>query len=154
MPTIAIATSDDEIARCLPVMAQLRPYLDAGDAEAFVARVRRMQGTGFLLAYRADDAGVVRAVAGYRYLEQLVRGRTLYVDDLVTDADARSTGHGAALLEWLYGEACAARCNALTLDSGVQRHQAHRFYFREGMHVVGFHFVRDCPGFPEAGWQD
>ena len=30
-------------------------------------------------------------------------------------------------------------CKSLTLDSGVQREQAHKFYFREGMTVVGYH---------------
>jgi hypothetical protein len=34
----------------------------------------------------------------------------------------------------------AAGCLRFTLDSGVQRSQAHKFYFREGMTVTSFHF--------------
>lgn len=136
MAQITIAASDDEITRCHGVMAQLRPHVPL---DGFVSRVRRMQQHGFHLAYLADD-GVVRAVAGYRILEQLFSGRVLYVDDLVTDADTRSRGHGAALLQWLEARAREAECEYLELDSGVQRAAAHRFYFRHGLSIIGYHF--------------
>lgn len=141
MPNVRHAGSDAEIAACFPVMVQLRPHLAA---DAFVPRVRRMQATGYHLSYATDDGGAVRAVAGWRVLDQLVRGPVLYVDDLVTDAVARSRGFGEALLDALYAEACARGCAALELDSGVQRAAAHRFYFRERMTIVGYHFVRAC----------
>lgn len=143
---IALAESDAEIAGCHPVMHQLRPHVPL---DGFVARVRRMQGEGFRLAYLAE-AGEVRAVAGFRVLEQLVAGRVLYVDDLVTDGAARSTGCGAALLAWLRERARADGCEYLELDSAVQRAGAHRFYFRHGLTIIGYHFRteplrRDAP---------
>jgi GNAT superfamily N-acetyltransferase len=134
---IALAQSDDEIARCFPVMLQLRPHLVEAD---FVSRVRRMQKEGFHLAF-LDSAGAVRAVAGYRYHDKLHSGRNLYVDDLVTDSDDRSRGFGGKLLAWLTDEARAHGCVQLELDSGVQRFDAHRFYHRERMHVSAYHFV-------------
>jgi GNAT superfamily N-acetyltransferase len=134
---IALAQSDAAIARCFGVMAQLRPHLVESD---FVSRVRRMQTEGFHLA-SLEDAGAVCAVAGYRYYDKLFSGRNLYVDDLVTDASRRSRGHGAALLQWLADEAKRHGCVQLELDSGVQRFEAHRFYFRERMHVSAYHFV-------------
>ena len=138
--TIALATSDADIARCFTVMQQLRPHLVEAD---FIARVRRMQAEGFLLAYLEDHDAVVRAVTGYRYYEKLFSGKNLYVDDLVTDATERSRGHGRALLGWLAAEARAHGCDQLELDSGVQRFEAHRFYLRERMHISAYHFVID-----------
>jgi GNAT superfamily N-acetyltransferase len=135
---IRLAESDDDILRCFPVMAELRPHLDR---DAFLPRIRRMQReNGFWMAFVEDD-GEVRAVAGYRYLDLLFSGLTLYVDDLVTDPRHRSSGHGRALLGWLRDEARAKGCATLTLDSGVQRTDAHRFYFRERMHIHGYHFT-------------
>lgn len=136
-PTIIHARTDPEIARCFPVMHQLRPHLIEAD---FVARVRRMQTEGFHLAL-LEDGGSVGAVAGYRYQEKLFSGRNLYVDDLVTDAGRRSRGHGRALLAWLVAEARAHGCDQLELDSGVQRRDAHRFYFRERLHISSYHFA-------------
>ncbi len=118
-------------------MAQLRPHLVEGE---FVARVRRMQGEGFHLAF-LEEAGAVRAVAGYRYQDKLFSGKNLYVDDLVTDATQRSHGHGHTLLAWLGDEAKRHGCVQLELDSGVQRFEAHRFYLRERMHISAYHFV-------------
>lgn len=135
-PRIATADSDEAILRCHAILAQLRPHIPM---VGFVERVRRMQTYGFRLAYlEVDD--VVRAVAGYRLLDQFVSGMVLYVDDLVTDEAARSQGFGATLLGWLEAEARAAGCTHLELDSGVHRADAHRFYFREGLTIIGFHF--------------
>ena len=136
MPTIHIAESSAEIADCFPIMAQLRPHLERGE---FMTRVQRQMADGYRLAYlRADNS--VKAVAGYRITENLAWGRFLYVDDLVTDQAARSQGYGKVLLAWLAGHACRNGCAQLHLDSGAQRKDAHRFYLREGMENLGFHF--------------
>lgn len=134
---IRLAESDDDVLRCFPVMAELRPHLSRDE---FLPRIRRMQGeNGFLMAF-VEEGGDVRAVAGFRYLDLLFSGLTLYVDDLVTDPRHRSSGHGRALLGWLRDQARARGCATLTLDSGVQRIEAHRFYFRERMSIQGYHF--------------
>ena len=138
MASLRLAESDSDLNRCYPVMRQLRPHLAAA---GFVARVRAMQREGYAIAMREDDTGAVRAVAGFRIFDMLACGRTLYVDDLVTDEAARSQGHGAALLRWLVERARAAGCHHFSLDSGTHRREAHRFYFRERMHVSSFHFA-------------
>lgn len=133
---IHIASTDDEIRACFPVMVQLRPQFAE---DAFLAQVRRQQQEGYQLAYLADG-GQVRAAAGFRLQEMLYRGRHVYVDDLVTDGRARSQGYGDALFDWLAAWAREHECVRLELDSGVQRFDAHRFYFRKRMHVASYHF--------------
>jgi ribosomal protein S18 acetylase RimI-like enzyme len=73
--------------------------------------------------------------------ENLVRGRHLYVDDLVTDAAARSRGHGDALFDALVAEARRQGCAWLVLDSGLENGAAHRFYFRRRLTVAAFRFA-------------
>jgi len=137
--SVRIALSDEEIRRCFPVMKELRTELsEAG----FVAQVRRIEMGGFRLAY-VEDAGTVKAVAGFRVTENLFNGKFMYVDDLVTDAHARSQGYGQLLMDWLGEHARANGCRALTLDSGVQRFDAHRFYLRNRMAISSHHFFLD-----------
>lgn len=140
---IGLAETEEEIARCFAVMAHLRTHLAA---EEFVARVRAQQAEGYRLAYlkvsSGEDAGAVVAVAGFRVMEMLATGRTLYVDDLVTDEKRRSRGHGKAMLDWLQAYARESGCATFSLDSGTQRQEAHAFYFREGMRVTSFHFAK------------
>ncbi|MFD3164875.1 GNAT family N-acetyltransferase [Herpetosiphon sp. NSE202] len=125
-----------EITSTFAVMQQLRPALVEAE---YVARIQRMQQHGYRLAAVVVD-GEVQALAGYRFMEMLYAGMLLYVDDLITSANQRSSGHGKALLDWLKAEAKAQGCNELHLDSGVQREQAHKFYFREGLTINAYHF--------------
>ena len=134
---IALATERVAIARCHPVMLELRPHLS--DREGFVTRVERQQVAGYFLAY-LEAAGVVRSVAGFRLQEKLSAGRFLYVDDLVTRAADASKGYGGALFDWLVAHAREAGCGQLQLDSGVWRYGAHRFYLRKGMDITCHHF--------------
>ena len=72
--------------------------------------------------------------------ENTFDGVQMYVDDLVADESRRSKGIGKALMDHLQHLARDAGCENFNLDSGTQRQQAHRFYFREGMVITSFHF--------------
>jgi GNAT superfamily N-acetyltransferase len=135
--TIWVAQTDEQVARCYPVMFELRPHL-AG--ETFVRLIRAMQREGYVLV-GLEDQGEVRAVAGFRINVILARGKNLYVDDLVTAEAYRSHAYGRALLHWLIQHARNQDCDSFDLDSGVHRFRAHRFYFREGLHVGAYHFT-------------
>lgn len=135
---IAPATTEDEIRRCFPVMRELRPHFD--DEKKFVERVQFQQQSGYLLAFVESD-NEIRAVAGYRYLESLFSGKFVYVDDLVAREADRSLGFGGQLLDWLIDEARQNGCENFELDSGVQRFDAHRFYFRKRMKIAAYHFT-------------
>jgi GNAT superfamily N-acetyltransferase len=134
---IGRATTGPEILRVHPVMLELRPH--RADERAFVRQVQRQMREGFRLAFLERD-GEVCAAAGYRIHEMLFSGRTLYVDDLVTREADRSKGFGGQLFDWLVEEARREECESFTLDSGVQRHDAHRFYLLKRMKIDSHHF--------------
>ena len=136
MRTIQIATTTKEIARCFSVMCQLRPLLIE---EEFLARIQAQQVEGYQLAFLEHEAAVV-SVAGFRIQNILSSGKTFYVDDLVTDAAARSKGHGEAMIQWLIALAKEAQCNSFDLDSGTHRQDAHAFYLRNRLRITSFHF--------------
>jgi GNAT superfamily N-acetyltransferase len=126
------------LADVLPVLRELRPHLTA-EVLRSVYDEGVGQGLRFLAAYRS---GACVGVAGWRLMATTSSGRKLYVDDLVTTSSARSTGVGAAMLAELAARARAAGCTQLELDSGVQRTDAHRFYFREHLSITAYHFAR------------
>lgn len=134
---ITLADTDAQIAGCFAVMAQLRPHLVEAE---FVARVQLMQAEGFRLA-ALSDGGQVRAVAAFRLMEKLFSGRILYLEDLVTEAAFRSQGYGTRLMEWLCDYGRSHECTLLKLNSGVQRADAHRFYFARRMQIASYHFM-------------
>ena len=135
---IALAKSAEEISKCFPVMAELRPHLAEKD---FQRRVEHLaEKTGFEMAY-LSDGGEVKAVAGFRISEWLaVEGKYLEIEDLVTSDNERSKGYGGELFDWLVEYAKEKGCTHLRLVSNVARAGAHRFYERKRMTHVAKYF--------------
>ena len=125
----------DWFAKAEAVHRQLRTVLPPAYAE----KMKRVFSGGARMCVAVEGADVA-GVAVYRVYENTFQGRQLYVDDLVTNERQRSSGVGRALLSYLEHKARAANLENLALDSGTQRQQAHKFYFREGMVVTAFHF--------------
>jgi GNAT superfamily N-acetyltransferase len=144
------AESDAEVAACFDTMRELRPHL--ASAHELVERVSRQRADGYrLLAAWQDDAGqqtgagqrtgAVVALAGYRVQENLIHGRFLYVDDLVSRERARRAGLGRRLIAAVAAEARALGCGKVVLDTGLANTLAHRFYYRQGMLATALRFA-------------
>lgn len=136
MVSINLAESKEQIYRCFSVMHQLRPRLSA---DTFVDQIEQQQREGYRLAFLEHEGAVV-SVAGFRVMSVLWSGRTLYVDDLITDEAMRSHGFGAQMITWLAALAREEGCETFSLDSGTHRQEAHAFYFRQGFRITDFHF--------------
>lgn len=133
---IYIAKSIQDIEDCYSVMVQLRTSLSKDE---FVKRVNRQKKDGYMLAFIKDNNNVM-SVAGFRILDNLAHGKFMYIDDFVTDSENRSKGYGDKLFDFLIDYAKKEKCKAVHLDSGVQRFDAHRFYFRKRMTIASHHF--------------
>jgi GNAT superfamily N-acetyltransferase len=140
MNTLRLSHIDDssqDYLTCFNVMRELRPHLT--DADAFVQQVRRQSQQGYRLLVAWQD-GHLMGLAGYRVQENLLYGKFLYVDDLVTVANAQRHGVGGKLIEALRNEATRQSCAHLVLDTALGNALAQRFYFRQGLLSKGLHF--------------
>lgn len=136
---VYLAESIGAITKCFPVVKQLRPHLSE---DTFVTQVQRqMEGHGYSLVF-IEENGAVVAAAGYRVAEFLAWGKTMYVDDLITNETDRGRGFGGRLLNWLMEKAKETGCAELHLDSGVHRFDAHRLYLSNKMIIGGHHFSK------------
>ncbi|MEZ9410027.1 GNAT family N-acetyltransferase, partial [Vibrio lentus] len=82
----------------------------------------------------------VLAAAGFSVGEKLAWGKHIYIEDLVTNAQFRSSGVGKFIIDWFKTYALESGCEQIHLDSGVQRFPAHKFYLREGFNIASHHF--------------
>jgi GNAT superfamily N-acetyltransferase len=133
------AETDDQIMRCFPLMKVLRPHLEE---TKFLAAVRQQQTQGYHLLFVESD-GTVKSAAGYRIQAFLAWGKCLYIDDLITLPGATRQGLAGQLLDWLIDHARAEECDSVHLDSGYQRHHAHRLYLNKGFTLNCHHFAID-----------
>jgi len=132
------AVVDEALLRAAePVHLQLRPQL----AGRYLERMHEVFASGAEMAVAVVD-GAVAGITVFRVIEKTHSGRELYCDDLVTDETRRSTGVGHALIQYMERICRERRCDTFALDSGCQRQKAHKFYFREGMTILAFHFSK------------
>jgi len=135
---IHIADTETEVRKCWPVFRELRPHLCS--EEEFVERWRKQTDEGYRIVYVSEN-GTVAAAAGYRYLNTLAWGHILYIDDLVALRIFHHAGLGTLLLQHLQAEARRGGCTAVHLDTGYQRHLAHRAYLRNGFRIDCHHMA-------------
>ena len=106
MALIAIAESDEEIARCLPVMHPLRTHLVEAD---FVPTIKRQPAGGYALAYLEKDGEVSWAIASSMWTTSSPPKR------IAPTVTARPCSSGSV------GRAREEGCTYLEPDCGVQR---------------------------------
>ncbi len=137
MEKIRLCESEDEIASTFAVMNQLRPEVEEG---SYVGLIKKMIADYGYSLYGYFEKNKCLGAVGCTIDERLWLGKTLYVADLIVDAENRATSIGSKLIEKMKRVADDEGCKAISLDSGVHRPQAHKFYFREGFEIAGFNF--------------
>ena len=124
MPEIVELTTEEEIRRGFAVMRELRNHLSEAE---YMDRVKTMSNEGYR-QYAHCVADEIVAIAGVITLTNLYYGKHLFVYDLVTKSDQRSKGYGEKLLTCLGDLARQDGSKVISLSSGLERHDAHRFY--------------------------
>lgn len=141
MSTVRLSAPENEedYRACFVLMRALRPHIN--DADEFIEQTRRqaLQGYRLLAAWDGDQPS---ALAGYRFQENFLYGRFLYVDDLVASSEVRRQGLGTILITALRKEAWNNGCVHLVLDTALSNSLGQRFYYRQGLLATGIHFVQ------------
>lgn len=135
------AETDEQVQKCYAALKVLRPHLIEAE---FVVKIKRQQRQGYRLLVLQEE-GHVKSVAGCRVLEFLAWDKVLYIDDLITLPDEKRKGYAGQLLDWLIAYAQIQTCHEIHLDSGYQRHDAHRLYLNKGFELNCHHFALKLP---------
>lgn len=137
MDIIQVSTTA-ELNDCFKLFKELRPHLK--DSQDFVNRVSQQMNEGYKLFTITKDKQHVAGV-GFRLFNMLAWGKVLYIDDLITINNVRRHGYGKSLLEYVINVAKEAECNAVHLDTGFTRHDAHKLYLKMGFQLHCHHLA-------------
>lgn len=125
MTVIKELKSETDWLEAYPLMKQLRTHLDR---DQYLELVKDSAASdGYQLAALYYNEKIV-AVTGFMPMITLYNGRFIWVCDLVTDSNERSQGHGRELLLYVEKWAKNHGYERISLSSGLQRIDAHRFY--------------------------
>ena len=100
----------------------------------------RAQGYRCIGAYEGKDC---MGICGFWVGTRFWCGRHIDIDNFVLTEDARSKGVGAAMLRWIEEEGRRQNCDMAMLDTYADNYRSHKFYYREGYYILGYHFVKE-----------
>jgi GNAT superfamily N-acetyltransferase len=141
--TIRECKTQKDIESTYSIMKQLRPQLTPENYYSDVSSLITEEKYRLFAAY--DDENHCLGVVGFQQQNRLSLGKIIYIADLVIDEKYRSQGVGARLLEFVKQEAGRLNVDAIVLDSGLQRKQAHEFYMKQGYKAESYSFRRFKP---------
>ena len=132
-----------ETASVFAALSVLRPTLN--DINQFVEQVnnvQRAQGYRLLGLFEEGKTNAV-AVCGFREKTDLVSGRHIHIDDLITIPQSRCCGYASRLLDKVREIAAEQGITQIHVDChvGSERTIAHRVYFQQGFEIQSYHFV-------------
>ncbi len=133
---IKTASTPEDLRHCYPAIHALRTQLSL---ETFLERVPEMWKENYQIIYLEEEGEAV-AACGFRYVTSLYEGPFIYIDDLSTVPAYQGKGYGDQLFNYVVNLAKSKGLNAVHLDSGHHRYDAHRFYLKHGMQIVYHHF--------------
>lgn len=70
-------------------------------------------------------------------------GKQLEVDNVVIDEVHQSKGLGQQFFQHIEAWAVEHDCQTVELNTYVQNAPSHKFYFRQGYAILGFHFLKE-----------
>ncbi|WP_019241236.1 MULTISPECIES: GNAT family N-acetyltransferase [Bacillus] len=125
MINITFLETEEEIRSAFPIMNQLREHLQEEEYLKLTLEIKNKHDYQLVALY---DDGDMKAVIGFMPRLTLFNGPFIYVSDLVTDNDNRSNGYGRQLLAYIEKLSKEKGYHLISLSSGLQRRDAHRFY--------------------------
>ncbi|MFD1737275.1 GNAT family N-acetyltransferase [Bacillus salitolerans] len=117
--------TNSEFLKAYPIIKQLRPHLNEN---SYIELILAAQVEDNYKMFALVEEDILVAVIGFKPMITLSTGRYIWICDLVTDSKQRSKGYGEKLLTYVEEWGKEKEFNCVSLSSGIQRIDAHRFY--------------------------
>ncbi len=134
--------------RILRTVNEMLPYFDvvrqmpySFDEKTYIEYLEDMIPKGYSQLIMLEGEECV-ALAGFWINTKLYCGKYVELDNVIVPAKHRDRGLGKLLCRFVEAEAIRLGCTTGLLDAYVENSKAHRFYFREGYIIRGYHFLK------------
>lgn len=128
----------EEMLEQLPLVQQLYPDMTK---EKYEEMLRDMIPNSYTQVVVLDGEKCV-GLSGIWFNTKLWTGKYIELDNVVTDKSHRSKGVGKLINDFAAEKAKQLGCRFIVLDAFTENRDAHRFYFRDGYVIRGFHFLK------------
>ncbi|WP_299228621.1 GNAT family N-acetyltransferase [uncultured Psychroserpens sp.] len=88
----------------------------------------------------AEDQPI--GVSGLWYCTRHYAGKSVELDHVFIIEEYRNKSLGKQFLQWIYDYVSEKGCTTIELNTYVQNHPSHKFYYNEGFEILGYHFLK------------
>ncbi len=108
--------------------------------EDYLIMLNEMVNKGYAMMGVFISDGSCIACLGYWIGYRLYSGKFIQIDNLLVTEQYRNKKAGNILVSRIKEIAKENNCNRIILDSYVENFSAHKFFYREGFVIRGYHF--------------
>lgn len=124
-----LVQNEADLERCFPVINELRPHLNLREFQEIYRNANEKEAYD-IAALEID--GMIVGAMGYRITHDLVRGKHIYIDDLVITKNERSKRLAPELLKYAEILAKENGCKVLRLCAALENTRGMKFYETNG----------------------
>ena len=136
--TIREILTKEEMISLFPLVKELNSKLKKSDYKVMLSD---MLAHGYRMVAVFDGKNCA-GLSGFWISTKIYSGKYVELDNVIVGKYYRSHGLGKLLCDWIIAEAKKQNCKTAMLDAYVENAAAHKFYFREGYMIRGFHFIK------------
>jgi len=88
------------------------------------------------------DGDTLIGVTGMWFWTRHYAGKCMEIDHVYIEETYRNQGLGKQFMDWITNYVEAKGVETIELNTYVQNHASHKFYYNQGFNVLGFHFLK------------
>ncbi|MFK2820516.1 GNAT family N-acetyltransferase [Flavobacteriaceae sp. LMIT009] len=88
------------------------------------------------------DKDKLIGISGMWFCTRHYSGRSVEVDHVYIEDGYQGQGLGSQFFEWIYYYVKQKGYESIELNTYVQNHASHKFYYNQGFKILGYHFVK------------
>ena len=130
-------TTVEDLKITYPIMKELRTYLSK---DLFFQLYKTLSKESNYILVGIFENNHLAGFVGYRYTSDFIRGKHLYIDDLIIKKSLRSKGLGTKLLNFLVDESRKRGVHTIRLNTHKDNTRAINFYKDQGFENTSLSF--------------
>lgn len=88
------------------------------------------------------DGDKLVGVCGLWYCTRHYSGKSVEIDHVYIIEEYRNKGLGKEFMNWIDNYVKNKGCESIELNTYVQNHPSHKFYYNQGFEILGYHFFK------------
>ena len=130
---------NDDLAIIIPLVFELNESKISMDV--LKSRVDEMKTQNYECVGLFNNQELI-GVSGMWFCTRHYMGKSMELDHVYIQPKYRNEGLGQKFMAWIKTYAESQGCKSIELNTYVQNYSSHKFYYREGYEIWGYHFLK------------